>query len=95
MNVFIVPSAEKEFFEVINFYEDQLQGLGNLFTEEFLKALDFIQLFPTGWQKVGPHTRKYLLKKFPYIILYVAEDARIVITAIAHQHRHPNSYLRN
>ncbi len=94
MNVSILLSAEKEFFEAVNFYEQQMQGLGNSFTDEFLKAIYFIQLFPEGWQKAGPHTHKYLLQKFPYLILYVVEDNRVVITAIAHQHRHPKSYLR-
>ena len=94
MKILFLPSATQEFLDVVDFYDYQSPGLGFAFKEEFFEAVDFIQIFPRGWQKVGLHTRKCVLKKFPYIILYIVEDDRLIITAIAHQHRHPRSYLR-
>ncbi len=95
METLFLPSAAEEFLDTVDFYDYQSPGLGLAFKKEFIEALDFIHLFPSGWQKVGLHTRKCILKKFPYIILYVVEKERLIITAVAHQHRHPDSYLRD
>ena len=95
MKILFLPSAAEEFLDIVDFYDYQSPGLGLAFRQEFIEALDFIHLFPSGWQKVGLHTRKCILKKFPYIILYIVEKECLIITAVAHQHRHPDSYLRN
>jgi plasmid stabilization system protein ParE len=93
MTVVFLPPSDREFYDAIEFYELQLSGLGRVFSGEFFETLKFIQEFPNGWKKVGRHTRKCPLRRFPYLILYVVEESRIVITAVAHQHRHPSSYL--
>ncbi len=94
MKISFSPSAVEELRDAVNFYDYQSPGLGLAFKKEFYEVMDFIQLFPNGWQKVGPNTRKCILKKFPYLILYIVNGEELFITAIAHQHRHPESYLR-
>ena len=94
MKILFLPSASIELLDVINFYDFHSPELGVAFQKEFFEVLDFIQIFPNAWQKVGSHTRKCVLKKFPYIILYIADGEKLLISAIAHQHRHPKSYLR-
>ena len=93
MKILIHPSAAQELLDAVNFYDYHSPGLGLAFNKEFLEAVDFIQLFPNSWQKVGPNTRKCILKKFPYLILYIIDGEQLLISAIAHQHRHPRSYL--
>jgi hypothetical protein len=93
MNVVLLPPSDQELIDAIEFYEQQLPGLGHAFLKEFLETMEFIKHFPTAWQKVGRHTHKCPLKKFPYLILYIAEKTQIIITAVAHQHRRPSSYL--
>ena len=93
MKVILLPVAQKEFYQTIKFYEEQLTGLGTLFQNEILEALDFIRLYPEGHQFITKHTRKCSLRKFPYLILYGIVENTIIISAIAHQHRHPHSYL--
>ena len=92
MNVVFLPPSDRELLDAIEFYELQLPGLGQAFAEELFESLEFIQQFPNGWQKVGRHTHKCILRKFPYLVLYVIEETQIVITSIAHQHRRPQSY---
>ena len=94
MKILFSPLAIEEFIDAVDFYDYQSPGLGLAFKEEFYQAMDILQLFPFGWQKVGPNTHKCILKKFPYLILYIVDSNKIFITAIAHQHRHPKSYLR-
>ena len=95
MNVVFLSPADKELEEAINFYNDQLNGLGDKFYDDVVHALNLIIAFPDSWQKVGGNSHKCILKSFPYIILFVIEKERILITAVAHQHRHPKSYLKN
>ncbi len=95
MNIIFLPQAQKELAEVIDFYEQQLNRLGSLFSKELFETIDLICLYPEGWQLITKHTRKCPLRKFPYLILYGIIDGVIVISSIAHQHRHPDSYLRN
>jgi len=94
MKILFSPSASIELLDAIDFYNYHSPDLGIAFHKEFFDALEFIKLFPNGWQKVGPNTRKCVLKKFPFLILYIFDDDQIFISAIAHQHRHPRSYLR-
>lgn len=70
-----------------------MKGLGRQFYNEIVEAINFIVQYPDAWHKTGQHMRRFILKRFPYLVLYVYEEQKIIITAIAHQHRHPKSYL--
>ena len=94
MNIIFYPVAQEELSQAIEFYEQQLSGLGVLFSKEISEAIRLISLYPEGYQFITKHTRKCPLRKFPYMILYGVIDNTIIVSAIAHQHRHPNSYLR-
>ena len=93
MKVILLPQAQQELAEAFNFYEQQLNGLGTLFSKELLETIDLICLYPEGWHLITKRTRKCPLHKFPYMILYGIIDHIIVISSIAHQHRRPSSYL--
>ena len=94
MKVNFLPQAQNELSETVDFYEQQLKGLGDLFYKEVAEAIEMISLFPQGWQLITKMSRKCCLHKFPYMILYGIVDDVIVISSIAHQHRHPDSYLQ-
>ena len=93
MNIIFLPIAQQELNQAIKFYEQQLDGLGILFYKEISEAIDFIRMYPEGYQLITKHTHKCTLRRFPYLVLYGIIDNTIVISAIAHQHRHPRSYL--
>ncbi len=93
MKIIFLPQAQQELTDAVNFYEKQLNGLGKLFSKEIFQTIDLISLYPQGWQRITKHTRKCPLRKFPYMVLYGIIDDVIVISSIAHQHRHPNSYM--
>ncbi len=95
MKVIFLPQAQKELSEAIAFYEHQFKGLKTLFSQELFESIDLVCAFPNAWHLITKHTRKCPLRKFPYMILYGIIDGLVVISSIAHQHRHPNSYLRN
>lgn len=59
----------------------------------FMKALDaaltVIRDSPRRWPQHSHGTRKYLLRRFPYAVVYRIADATIQVVAIAHGRRRP------
>lgn len=76
----------------IEYYEDQIPGLGEAFYEEVMYFINLIEIFPESWAKVGQRTRKCLLKRFPHFIMYISDNEELSITAIGHQHRNPEYF---
>jgi hypothetical protein len=90
MKIVFLAQSVRELEDGFVFYNDQLQGLGNQFYTEVFDSIDIIKKYPAIWDKVGQNTRKCILKRFPYLILYICEKDKIIVTAIAHQHRKPS-----
>lgn len=81
--------AYEEFKNAIEFYDLLEKGLGLRFKDEVDDSLKRILKYPEAWQKETESTRRFLLKRFPYKIVYFVESERIVIIAVAHTHRKP------
>ena len=93
MNIILIQPADKELAEAIDYYNDQLEGLGVQFYTSFLDTVGYIAQTPDTWRKIGVNTRRVNIKRFPYLILYVRDEQDILITCIAHQHRNPTYYM--
>lgn len=93
MNIILIPPADKELNEAIDYYNDQLAGLGEQLYTAFLDTVGYISQTPDAWRKIGTNTRRINIKRFPYLILYVLDGQDILITCIAHQHRNPTYYM--
>lgn len=74
----IRPEAENDLKEAFSWYEDKRQGLGHDFLLQVDAGLRFIERNP----KISPPeykgVRKYLIKRFPYKIIYLLEKERII-----------------
>ena len=93
MNIILLPPSDIELDEAIEYYNSQQKDLGYRFYEEFIKSTNMIKPYPKTWRKVGKHTHRINIKKFPYLFLYVIDETNIIITCIAHQHRNPSYYV--
>lgn len=93
MNCKFLYPAEIELDEAIKYYNYQLPGLGYRFYQEISSAIERIKIMPEAWTKLGNRTRRYLLKGFPYSLLYVFDEKEILVTAIAHHHRNPKQFI--
>ena len=91
-SVEFLPEAEQDVEEAFWWYERQRAGLGL----EFLLALDAavsgVLRLPDGHALVARRTRKMLLRRFPFLLLYVLEERRILVTAVFHGRRNPRSW---
>jgi plasmid stabilization system protein ParE len=57
------------------------------FSEEIDAAESAIARLPEAWPPFERHTRRYLLRRFPFSVIYRVEPSRIVIVAVAHGRR--------
>ena len=85
--------AQKELDESFVYYEGKQNGLGYRFIEDITMAIDLIQTYPFGWSKVSKNTRRCLLKRFPYGVIYQKRDDKILVIAIANLYKKPNYWV--
>jgi plasmid stabilization system protein ParE len=81
--------AKKEFFEAVEYYEDQVLGLGDDFIDEVEKVLDVIVKQPASGTKITNTERRFLVSRFPYGLIYSVEADQIVISAVMNLKRKP------
>ena len=49
----------------------------------------------SAWSNISKRTRRCLLNKFPYGVIYQIRDEEILVLAIAHLHRRPGYWNKN
>jgi len=85
---FLEDSAA-EFLEATRHYDAQEEGLGAAFVADIEKTSALALAFPRIGTPGPLETRRLLLSRFPYALVYRAETEVIVIIAVEHQHREP------
>jgi plasmid stabilization system protein ParE len=89
MNFSLLPAAQIELDEAVQWYEAQVPGLGERFLIEATHAFSLIRQFPSAWHPLSANTRRCRLKRFPYAVIYAIESSDILVIALAHLHRRP------
>ncbi|MBI4206745.1 MAG: type II toxin-antitoxin system RelE/ParE family toxin [Betaproteobacteria bacterium] len=83
------PEAELELIEAAVHYELQVPGLGRRLEAEIRRATDLLLQHPGIGPHVDPDLRKFVLGRFPFMLIYsVARDV-LRIEVVAHQSRLP------
>lgn len=90
MNVRVLEVAQQELDEAVSYYNAQVPGLGDAFLLEAVAAIDRIRRFPKGWHPLSENVRRCRLRRFPYGLIYHADENGILIVAVAHLHRRPD-----
>jgi plasmid stabilization system protein ParE len=85
----IRPEAEDDLKEAYSWYEDKRTGLGRDFLLQVDAGLNFIARNPTIYTIEYKETRKHLIKRFPYKIIYLVEKDQIKVLAVIHGSRRP------
>ncbi len=91
----VLPEAEAELIAAAEWYESKLVGLGVEFVALVDEALGNILDAPEAnpvWKTALPF-RKYVLRRFPYVISFVSSGDMTEIVAIAHSKRAPGYWL--
>ena len=83
------PQADGELDEAVKSYEDCQPGLGLEFAEEVFAVIARISDYPDAWSPMSKTTRRCLVNRFPYGIVYQIKSDMIRIIAVANLHRRP------
>jgi len=84
------PAIETELAGIRDYYNKRSQNLGDDFLNEFERHVLRIAAMPTRWMIIRGDTRRALMRRFPYVILFrVVDGSSIRITVIKHECRHP------
>ena len=67
-------------------------GLGYEFAGEVKKAIERIVQFPEAWAFISRRVRHCRVSRFPYAVLYQAMEGTLLIVAVMHLHREPDSW---
>jgi toxin ParE1/3/4 len=76
------PEAEAEYHEAIAFYDAEDPGLGDEFVEAVAVAVDFVRAHPEAGRPVRRTLRRWLVRRFPYFLIYRDEPERIYFTSL-------------
>ena len=83
------PDARTDAFEAYDWYAERSLEAADAFQEELQDARRAIQHSPERWANYLLGTRRYLMKRFPFAIVYRLVADRIEIVAVAHGRRKP------
>jgi len=92
VNLRILSCAEREFAETVDYYNAQCPGLGYEFAVEVKSALERIASFPDAWPSFSIRTRRCIVSRFPYGVLYQARQDLVLVAAIMHLKRDPKRW---
>ena len=80
----ILHEAEIELWEAVAYYEERCPGLGLDFARDAKTAVEVIEEHPFRYAQREDGTRRVLLTRFPFLIVYTVEREQLWIIAFAH-----------
>ena len=83
--------AQKELEDSSEWYEEQSSGLGVDFAEVIYRSLNSILKNPEAYHNRKGNSREFVVKKFPFIIVYrfLKKENAVYILHIFHTSRNP------
>jgi toxin ParE1/3/4 len=84
-----LPAAREEFLTAAEYYEAASPGLGAEFVEDVERAVKRLATFPKHGSPYVSDTRRLVLRRFPFDIVYLEVERKLIVVAVAHQRRKP------
>jgi plasmid stabilization system protein ParE len=86
--------AAREFLAAVDWYFSRNEVVASRFTSEIANAVRVIAEAPRRWPNYSRDTRKFVLRRFPFLVIYRELADVIQVLAVAHAHRRPG-YWKN
>ncbi len=88
-SVEFLEEASAEYEAAFDWYFARSESSASKFASELAQAIGMIAEAPQRWP-AGPYgTRKFLLHRFPFAVVYRELPSVIQVLAVAHGHRRP------
>lgn len=88
------PEAQLELEEAIAYYEARSPGLGRNLRKKVESAVLKIQESPLRWTPAEQGTRRFMLRRFPYSLVYLELFDHLWLVALAHHKRRPGYWRK-
>lgn len=89
MKIGFLSPAAAEYRDAVDYYEAVSTGLGAEFADEIALSLQRIAAYPDAWPKLSVRTRRCMMNRFPYGLVYRTRGKEIQIIAIMHLKQNP------
>jgi len=89
-SVIIISAVEIDYTESLTWYAERSIDVANDFDAEFDRALSQIVSDPERFPLCDSRHRYFLLRRFPFRIIYRIVRGDIVVIAVAHGSRSPD-----
>ena len=86
----IHPAALEEATAAERWYRDRSDTAAVAFVAEIDRAVEQIRDAPERWPRHTQGTRRFLLRRFPFTVIYRVGSAAVEIIAVAHGRRRPD-----
>ena len=84
-----LDEAIEEAEAAARWYAERSSSAASGFANEVDTAIAAIEQNPNAWPSYDHGTRHYLLRRYPFSVVYRLESERILIVAVAHGRRRP------
>lgn len=92
MKVVISTLAEMQIARAALDYDKKCQGLGLEFLDEVRASVGQISLHPHAWRRLGASSRRIMLNRFPWGLIYRVANGECRVNALIHLHSDPESW---
>ena len=86
------PEADRDVAAAASWYEQQRQGLGQDFLDEFMAVCARLSESPSVYPTVHRRTSRALLNRFPFGVFFRMVGADVAVVAVMHGSRNPNRW---
>jgi plasmid stabilization system protein ParE len=83
------PEAREEFRDAIRWYHAQNPFVAAEFRLSVSSGIRLITQAPERWPKYLHGTRRFIMQRFPFSVVYVDDPGMATIIAVAHGKRRP------
>lgn len=90
MNYSFHPSGQEELYDGVEYYNKIEVGLGIEFVKEVYKTIQIILQFPQAGSPLSKNSKRCLVNRFPYGVIYQHQKDEIFIIAVMHLNKKPN-----
>jgi hypothetical protein len=89
--ILIDNSALQDIQEITDWYNEQLSGLGTRCQNQVKKQINTLKINPQAYGIRYSDIRCMLIKKFPFLVHFVVDEAAVVVEifAVIHTSRNP------
>ena len=89
-----LPAAQAELLDGISYYSAIGAELGFRFEQALAHAVRSAVAHPDRGAPRSKNTRRCLVKGFPFGVIYRANEAEVLVVAVAHQRKRPKYWAQ-